>query len=995
MSGRGARICERSLEMAKESKNLEERLFDVGEAFESPPSSVEELYSLLDVTDGLLSRVEQSPSQLMLDALEPLFKALVAKDILGHSDTDIKVSVASCISEITRITAPEAPYDDDIMKDIFQMIVGAFEGLDDTASRSYQKRVSILETVAKVRSCVVMLDLECDALILQMFHHFLKTIRSDHSESVSSSMETIMTLVLEESEDISSELLSCLLETMKKDNKDVRPAAAELAEKVMTCCASKLRPCLLELVQSTGASLSEYNKVVASICQENSDDLDHDGTPAYGEVMADDSKLSERTVSDELPQVSAKVEHEVGSPEKVVAAADTSPTTATSNGNVQMGNGDSMDQSPKSKQKSEHGDSLDQPPSSTLKSRRNGPSKKVAADQVSCDDPESAIVKPDDIVSLKKRKGRKTNSSVRLADKVDRLDSDIEAPVVTSRRKGRTKGSDVSEVDNAPVKVEEPVAPSETEKNEFQHLQGSDNPTCDISPSPGKSQSNPSRTKRGRPPGPKAAAKHMNVAAVADPPASESGQKGPSDDNQIREEATPSKGGDLEKEPEDVKTPTGLASNSDVKPKKGTGKKGRYKRRKVVNQETSGKRQKSNMKLLEEEGTHGIDVDGEPTLKEMASSRRTASKASYADETHLDDSVKPKSRRKRALETKEELEERLVGSHIKVWWPDDNAFYDGVVESYDHDTKKHKIVYADGDVEILFLKNERWESAESYLEKDEGKDLSEGSPSQMLQAKNVKMGSTSKASSNTTSKQGKSLQLSKSGTESISKDIPRPRGRPRSANSKLGKISYDDSPGTSKKSEDKPAADDTAKTPRSRGRPKHVPENEPEGETPRSGSKLEGPRNKSRDVTSKSGTVAMPDTVAIAMGNTKDESAKSSRRSKNGRKSKNGTPKSGVQLKVDTTEGDSKLMDDSDIPEDSTPKNESRSEADEHVKSKTPRTRPKTNSSSKSGADSKPNGISSEGKSKLVDSESTTTALDGEATAGGTGGRKRKRKGRK
>lgn len=44
-------------------------------------------------------------------------------------------------------------------------------------SRSYSKRVSILETVAKVRSCVVMLDLECDALILEMFGHFLKTIR--------------------------------------------------------------------------------------------------------------------------------------------------------------------------------------------------------------------------------------------------------------------------------------------------------------------------------------------------------------------------------------------------------------------------------------------------------------------------------------------------------------------------------------------------------------------------------------------------------------------------------------------------------------------------------------------------------------------------------------------------------------------------------------------------------------------------------------------------
>lgn len=53
----------------------------------------------------------------------------------------------------------------------------SFERLDDLTSRSFLKRVSILETVAKVRSCVVMLDLECDDLILEMFQHFLKTIR--------------------------------------------------------------------------------------------------------------------------------------------------------------------------------------------------------------------------------------------------------------------------------------------------------------------------------------------------------------------------------------------------------------------------------------------------------------------------------------------------------------------------------------------------------------------------------------------------------------------------------------------------------------------------------------------------------------------------------------------------------------------------------------------------------------------------------------------------
>lgn len=63
------------------------------------------------------------------------------------------------------------------MQEVFHLIVSSFENLSDKSSRSFKKRAAILETVAKVRSCVVMLDLECDALIVEMFQHFLKSIR--------------------------------------------------------------------------------------------------------------------------------------------------------------------------------------------------------------------------------------------------------------------------------------------------------------------------------------------------------------------------------------------------------------------------------------------------------------------------------------------------------------------------------------------------------------------------------------------------------------------------------------------------------------------------------------------------------------------------------------------------------------------------------------------------------------------------------------------------
>jgi hypothetical protein len=62
-------------------------------------------------------------------------------------------------------------------QEIFQLTVAAFEKLSHVSGRCYTKAVSILDTVGKVRSCLVMLDLECDALVVEMFQNFLKIIR--------------------------------------------------------------------------------------------------------------------------------------------------------------------------------------------------------------------------------------------------------------------------------------------------------------------------------------------------------------------------------------------------------------------------------------------------------------------------------------------------------------------------------------------------------------------------------------------------------------------------------------------------------------------------------------------------------------------------------------------------------------------------------------------------------------------------------------------------
>ena len=152
----------------------------------------------------------------MHDALLPSMNALITNELLRHVEMDVKVSVISGLTEITRITAPNAPYDDQKMKEIFQLTIAAFENLSHLSNRYYTKAVSILTIVAKVKSYLVMLDLECDALVVEMFQTFFKIISSSHPPDVFSAMETIMTIVIDESDDISLDPLSPLLASVEK-----------------------------------------------------------------------------------------------------------------------------------------------------------------------------------------------------------------------------------------------------------------------------------------------------------------------------------------------------------------------------------------------------------------------------------------------------------------------------------------------------------------------------------------------------------------------------------------------------------------------------------------------------------------------------------------------------------------------------------------------------------------------------------------------------------
>ncbi|KAI3690114.1 hypothetical protein L2E82_48089 [Cichorium intybus] len=741
--------------MASTEAELEQQLKEAGKRLLHPPDSVDELLPVLDQVEKLLSKVDQSPKKSMLDALKPSMRALIQNSLSSHSDVDVKVAVASCISEITRITAPDAPYNDDQMRDVFQLIVSSFEDLADQSSRSYTKRASILETVSKVRSCVIMLDLECDGLIVEMFEHFLRSVRDYHLESMYSSMENIMVLVLEESEEISVEMLKPLLTSVKKDNEGVLPIARKLGEGVLMKSASKLKPYLMPAVISLGDTLDMYTQVVASVCEGTSATIEHNDENASGVQLANESKSAKGSVdetqqADESKLTTASSDHT----EQVVkeetcnneedATLERSPKSVMSNG-----------------VKGDEEASVDQESSKKPQEDKN----EQVLDKEDTDESDADVAKSESKAEEQTSKSKGTKSDITVNSGEPSDSSHVEGEKEEAEKQ--------PDVHTSPVKESVNVNPSESEKDET--APESEKAENVSSPSPSQSESLPDesvvkktlRSKKKQTPqkdenapetaaSPSKTGRAKNKAAAAKIPATveESEDGGDSDEKPLKKTGKKvdagNSGAKSSKQPPGKKgkqagkkvgkkveqsikkgEESGEDSDSDAKPLKQSIKKTRVESEKVEEDEGSD----SESKPVKVSGKKGGEVKS--SLKKKEDGRKRGKNVAEKDQTKSDDEMEessPKSatkgnlketpgtsskRKRNTGKDKVQYDKSLVGKKVKVWWPEDKTYYEGVIESFDSAKKKHKVSYVDGDEEILNLKTQKWEILEEFSARDE------------------------------------------------------------------------------------------------------------------------------------------------------------------------------------------------------------------------------------------------------------------------------------
>ncbi|KAJ7965575.1 sister chromatid cohesion protein PDS5-like A isoform X1 [Quillaja saponaria] len=205
-------------------------------------------------------------------AIKPLKKAIV-HGLLQHDKEDVRLLVAICVTEIFRVMAPEPPFEEKDLRETFKLIISMFAELANTTNAFFLRRVKILETIARCKCCVIMLDIDCNDLVLEMFSTFFSVVRLDHHKSLIDDVSSIMLHIL--NEEASWQLVEVILRNLLKGEKGAPCAASQLAASIIRSCADKLEhfvcgfltSCILDRDAVSSELKETYHEIILQVFQ--------------------------------------------------------------------------------------------------------------------------------------------------------------------------------------------------------------------------------------------------------------------------------------------------------------------------------------------------------------------------------------------------------------------------------------------------------------------------------------------------------------------------------------------------------------------------------------------------------------------------------------------------------------------------------------------------------------------------------------------------------
>ncbi|KAI0371304.1 hypothetical protein BV20DRAFT_979014 [Pilatotrama ljubarskyi] len=171
-------------------------------------------------TDALLKKLKALHHELAdmdqehvdVPSLNHVRKELINPSILLHKDRGVKAYAACCLADLLRLYAPDAPYTQAELRDIFQFFRQLTTGLKGPDSPYYNEYFHLLESLSTVKSVVLVCDLpNGDDLMVDIFRDFFGLVRRDLAKKIELFMADILIALIDECQSLPSEVLEIIM----------------------------------------------------------------------------------------------------------------------------------------------------------------------------------------------------------------------------------------------------------------------------------------------------------------------------------------------------------------------------------------------------------------------------------------------------------------------------------------------------------------------------------------------------------------------------------------------------------------------------------------------------------------------------------------------------------------------------------------------------------------------------------------------------------------
>eukprot|EP00039_Didymoeca_costata_P010566 m.142609 g.142609 ORF g.142609 m.142609 type:complete len:1284 (-) comp14882_c0_seq1:985-4836(-) len=226
--------------------------------------------------ENIAAHLQKHPQNSIDKTINTIAASLLQPSIFRHKDSDIKIRVACCLSDILRIHAPHAPYSDTELTRVFELFINQLAGISNTKSPSYIQHYYLLENLTEIQAFCMCFDLGGE-LLQELFRTLFQNIKKDHPHKVLSTMIAMMKDIVENAEALDEEILEIALTQLLTRKQS--PGAYQLARSFFKSTVNSIQACLhayfARIVGIGSASESSLSDNVYELIEELMK-IDHD-----------------------------------------------------------------------------------------------------------------------------------------------------------------------------------------------------------------------------------------------------------------------------------------------------------------------------------------------------------------------------------------------------------------------------------------------------------------------------------------------------------------------------------------------------------------------------------------------------------------------------------------------------------------------------------------------------------------------------------------------